>query len=132
MGAHPDDYKKVAPYHSYIHVEDFTSPKELAKYLHLLDKNDDMYNSYFEWKGTGEFIYTYFFCRVCAMLHSEQSNKKSYVDFKSWWSGTNICTKGSWLNSKGTSIYFVRNMITSGSLGYLLAVSILSFALLIF
>lgn len=29
MGAHPDDYKRAAPPHSYIHVEDFPSPKVL-------------------------------------------------------------------------------------------------------
>ena len=30
MGARPEDYSKVAPFNSYIHVDDFDSPKELA------------------------------------------------------------------------------------------------------
>lgn len=47
MGAHPDDYARAAPYKSYIHVDDFSSPKDLADYLHLLDQNDDLYNEYF-------------------------------------------------------------------------------------
>lgn len=48
MGARPEDYEKSAPYRSYIHVDEFESPKELAGYLHQLDKNDDLYNSYFK------------------------------------------------------------------------------------
>lgn len=49
MGAKPEDYERSAPYRSYIHVDEFASPKELAGYLHRLDKNDDLYNSYFRY-----------------------------------------------------------------------------------
>jgi hypothetical protein len=69
MGAHPDDYEALAPYKSYIHVEDFNSPKELAEYLDHLIQHPDEYNKYFEWKGTGEFIFASFFCQLCAMVH---------------------------------------------------------------
>ena len=48
MGAHPDDYLLSAPHHSFIHVEDFAGPKELAEYLHKLDNDDDLYNEYFK------------------------------------------------------------------------------------
>ena len=54
LGARPEDYEALAPPHSYIHVDDFESPRHLAEYLHKLDKNDDLYNEYFRWKGTGE------------------------------------------------------------------------------
>lgn len=50
MGARPEDYEVAAPYNSYIHVDEFESPKELAEYLHRLDKYDELYNSYFKWK----------------------------------------------------------------------------------
>ncbi|XP_035707470.1 glycoprotein 3-alpha-L-fucosyltransferase A isoform X2 [Folsomia candida] len=75
LGAHRDDYKYAAPPNSYIHVEDFPSVKELADYLTLLDQNDDLYNSYFKWKGTGHIVKGHhdLFCRVCAFLH--------YADF---------------------------------------------------
>ena len=52
MGAHPDDYARAAPFKSYIHVDDFTSPRALADYLHLLDQNPDLYNQYFKWGVT--------------------------------------------------------------------------------
>lgn len=99
-GARPEDYESNAPYRSYIHTDEFASPKELAEYLNILDKNDDLYNSYFKWKGTGEFINTYFWCRVCAMLHDEYGVKMSsyYEDVNEWWRGPGVCTNGSWRN----------------------------------
>lgn len=96
MGASPEDYAAIAPMNSYIHVDQFASPKELANYLHILDKNDSLYNTYFNWKGTGEFINTYFWCRVCALLHDEDSlrNPRWYPNFSDWWNGPGICTPG--------------------------------------
>ncbi|XP_069935654.1 glycoprotein 3-alpha-L-fucosyltransferase A isoform X3 [Cherax quadricarinatus] len=95
MGAHPDDYARQAPLKSYIHVDDFESPKQLANYLHLLDQNDDLFNEYFRWKGTGEFINTYFMCRLCALLHDE-GHQHYYEDVNAWWRGTGTCINGSW------------------------------------
>ncbi|OXA63890.1 Alpha-(1,3)-fucosyltransferase C [Folsomia candida] len=43
------DYNKYAPPNSFIDASKF-SPKELGEYLLLLDKNDTLYNQYFEWK----------------------------------------------------------------------------------
>lgn len=95
MGAHPTDYAQSAPYRSYIHVDEFESPKELAEYLHRLDRDDELYNSYFRWKGTGEFINTYFWCRMCAMLHDDRP-PKYYKDVNEWWRGDGVCTTSSW------------------------------------
>ena len=97
-GAHPDDYKKVAPLNSYIHVEDFLSPQQLANYLNLLNENDSLYNNYFQWKGTGEFINTYFFCRLCSMLNSNPP-RKNYKDLDKWRSSKSACTEKFWLHS---------------------------------
>ncbi|KAK2183377.1 hypothetical protein NP493_314g01006 [Ridgeia piscesae] len=44
------EYEKYLPVHSYINIRDFSSPRELAKYLDILDKNDTLYNEYFHWK----------------------------------------------------------------------------------
>ena len=99
MGAHPDDYKRVAPYKSYIHVDEFKGPKELAAYLHKLDKNDHLYNEYLQWKGTGEFINTRFFCRVCALLHDTKKRSSEhawYHNFSKWWWAKDVCISGSW------------------------------------
>ncbi len=100
MGARPEDYELAAPYRSYLHVDEFASAKELADYLHILDQNDELYNSYFKWKGTGEFINTFWWCRVCSMLHDEESlnRVKWYNDVNEWWRGAGVCTNGSWRN----------------------------------
>lgn len=36
--------------HSYIQIDDFAGPKELADYLKKLAANETLYNGYFEWK----------------------------------------------------------------------------------
>jgi len=73
MGARPRDYAKVAPPHSYIHVDNFAGPQELAKYLHLLSNNDTKYEEYFQWRQTRD-IKSYinngqFWCRLCTLLN---------------------------------------------------------------
>lgn len=98
MGARPEDYQRSAPEGSYIHVDEFNNPRELAQYLHRLDKDNDLYNSYFKWKGTGEFINTYFWCRLCAMLHAPLTHR-NYEDVNDWWRGPGVCTSKSWRNS---------------------------------
>jgi glycoprotein 3-alpha-L-fucosyltransferase len=97
MGAPPEDYEKSSPLKSYIHVDDFATPKELAAYLHKLDKDDKLYNEYFQWKGTGEFINTYFLYRLCAMLHDPEMPRKNYDDVGKWWRGpADTCVGTSW------------------------------------
>ena len=66
MGAKLSEYEAVAPWKSFIHVDDFAGPKQLAEYLRVLDQNATLYNEYFQWKNMGEIIDTYFLCRVCA------------------------------------------------------------------
>lgn len=99
MGARPEDYQRSAPEGSYIHVDEFNNPRELAQYLHRLDKDNDLYNSYFKWKGTGEFINTYFWCRLCAMLHTPLTHR-NYEDVNEWWRGPGVCTSKSWRNTE--------------------------------
>ncbi|CAG5122762.1 unnamed protein product [Candidula unifasciata] len=69
FGAPSSDYVRSAPPYSYIHVDNFPTVRHLASYLQELDVNDDMYNVYFKWKGTGSFINTKFWCRLCAMVN---------------------------------------------------------------
>ena len=48
MGARPADYARAAPLMSYIHVDQFTGPQQLAEFLHKLDRDDAAYNQYFQ------------------------------------------------------------------------------------
>ncbi|CAH3159964.1 unnamed protein product, partial [Porites evermanni] len=44
------DYSKLAIPGSYINALDFSTVKDLAEYLHYLDKNITAYNEYFKWR----------------------------------------------------------------------------------
>ena len=101
MGARPEDYKRVAPHKSYIHVDDFEGgPMQLANYLMKLEANDELYNEYFKWKGTGEMINTKYLCRLCAMLHEpafiDVTRKLQPQNFNDWWNAKGTCINGSW------------------------------------
>ncbi|XP_055570299.1 4-galactosyl-N-acetylglucosaminide 3-alpha-L-fucosyltransferase 9 isoform X1 [Falco cherrug] len=50
LGPSRENYENYIPADSFIHVEDFLSPRDLAEYLLMLDKNNKMYLSYFNWK----------------------------------------------------------------------------------
>ncbi|XP_071952375.1 alpha-(1,3)-fucosyltransferase 10-like isoform X2 [Antedon mediterranea] len=88
---------------SAILIDDFKSPKELAKYLTYLDNNDDEYNKYLELKQTGKITNSMlietmqkrewgvddynrmnfidgFECMVCNALHDDREalNRKRY------------------------------------------------------
>ncbi|XP_053615987.1 glycoprotein 3-alpha-L-fucosyltransferase A isoform X2 [Plodia interpunctella] len=101
MGARASEYAAAAPHNSYVHVDEFTGPEELAAYLRRLDENDTLYNSYFKWKGTGEFINTYFFCRVCAMVHANDVRGRTghYTDVQAWWRN-GACTRANWRSAE--------------------------------
>lgn len=92
LGPSKSDYELLAPKNSFIHVDDFASPKELAEYLYKLDQNDELYNEYFAWKGTGSIISDpKLFCRLCAMLHDKNHPPKHYSNYTEYWNGPGIC-----------------------------------------
>ncbi|XP_072277611.1 3-galactosyl-N-acetylglucosaminide 4-alpha-L-fucosyltransferase FUT3-like [Pyxicephalus adspersus] len=73
MGPPRENYERYIPPDSFIHVDDFLSAQDLASYLLSLDKDDEKYQQYFNWRSTytipepeGEWIPQY--CRVCKSL----------------------------------------------------------------
>ncbi len=82
------NYSRDAPPHSFINVEDYSSPQDLARYLRQLASNETQYNSYFEWrKSYGIFKDTLRrgFCKLCEIANTE-SFYKTYPNMQSWWS----------------------------------------------
>ncbi|KAL7056991.1 hypothetical protein AAHC03_019045 [Spirometra sp. Aus1] len=70
MGTSRDDYCALAPPNSFIHVDDFSSPAELANYLIWLDQNDTAYSSYFAWQAYGKIERNRATgCRLCGFVH---------------------------------------------------------------
>ena len=88
-------YDLYAPNHSFIDVRDFASPKHLADYLLLLDKNNTLYNEYFAWKSTyicrrGSINVA---CKLCEMLHERKHAKQNYppLDLAKEWGIESHC-----------------------------------------
>jgi len=93
MGAPRADYERAAPPESFIHVDDFESPRHLADFLRTVAANRERYNSYFRWQGAGEYIDTKFWCRLCAMLHETHRTGQHvvYDRLDDWWRGPGAC-----------------------------------------
>ena len=56
MGGRDEDYRAVAPDNSYIHVDNFDGPQQLAEHLKLLDNNPLQYNRHFQVRAENIFI----------------------------------------------------------------------------
>ena len=94
MGASVEEYAAIAPPHSFLHVDQFDSPAALAEYLKLLDRDDNLYNEFFQWQTRGEWLRTRFFCRVCSMLHYHQEqgpSRGAEGGWGQWWQGKGVC-----------------------------------------
>jgi len=85
MGAPLADYEAIAPAHSFIHVDQYESPRELAAYLHLLNTHDTLYNEYFKWRDTYEIADTNFMCRLCLLLQTTSYVDIRYKNINTWW-----------------------------------------------
>ena len=70
------NYDLFLPRRSFINMNNFPSAKALANYLLYLDKNDDEYLKYFEWKKYTKLIKNTFdletgYCDICQKLHKD-------------------------------------------------------------
>ncbi|XP_017383849.1 4-galactosyl-N-acetylglucosaminide 3-alpha-L-fucosyltransferase FUT5-like [Cebus imitator] len=74
LGPSRSNYEKFLPPDTFIHVDDFQSPKDLAQYLQALDKDHARYLRYFRWRETlrpGFFSWARCFCQACWKLQQE-------------------------------------------------------------
>ena len=99
-GLSKQDYEKIAPPHSFLHIDDFLNVQELMETLNKLSKNPDAYHSYFWWKeyydvtiykteDPNNFINTRAKCQFCDLLHIPyfyaSKNAFDYRNFKNYW-----------------------------------------------
>jgi len=111
------NHARFAPPRSYINALDFSTVKELADYLQILDKNDTLYNEYFWWKEHYVTEYDVHpwegniyeessrgLCGLCSKLHEPSQPISIYANITRWWYtdssckilDTNNSTEGSW------------------------------------
>ena len=104
------DYKKLAIPQSYINVMNFKTVKDLADYLHCLDRNNTAYNEYFKWRQKYQaFRGIPYFCPFCEAISSNvQFNPRRHANLTDFWFLQGKCHKKNHLitnmwNSTGSS-----------------------------
>jgi hypothetical protein len=91
MGALENDYKRIAPKQSYIHIDQYKTPENLAKYLNYLIDNPEKYLRYLQWREHSEieFInpggWMNFLCPLCQMSYEIRSSSHTRLNFSSWY-----------------------------------------------
>ncbi|XP_075692864.1 4-galactosyl-N-acetylglucosaminide 3-alpha-L-fucosyltransferase FUT6-like [Rhinoderma darwinii] len=88
MGPSRKTYERYIPKDSFIHVEDFSTPEELAKYILKLDSDEKAYQQYFTWRSRlhpiADFEWQNYYCRVCKAL-KETSTNKTISKLETWY-----------------------------------------------
>ncbi|CAK8674522.1 unnamed protein product [Clavelina lepadiformis] len=86
-GPRRENYEAVAPPYSFIHADDFDSPKALVEYLKYLDSNDTAYKEYFAWRDKlledDDLLQKYQLhetshCQLCRYLHGIDTGPMSH------------------------------------------------------
>ncbi|XP_043928564.1 alpha-(1,3)-fucosyltransferase 4-like [Protopterus annectens] len=89
LGPSRSNYELFIPRHSFIHVDDFPTPRRLAMYLKFLDKNTRLYRRYFAWKSRFDVSVLSFwnkqYCTVCEAVRSAGKRYKTITDLASWY-----------------------------------------------
>nr|XP_033805328.1 alpha-(1,3)-fucosyltransferase 4 [Geotrypetes seraphini] len=88
LGPSRANYELFVPGDSFIHVDDFSSPRKLAGYLKLLDRNPPLYRRYFAWRKRYQVHVASFwsehFCTVCQAVRVAGDQLKTVHDLAGW------------------------------------------------
>ena len=86
------DYETFLPPKSYINVKDFASPAKLAEYLHILERNDTLYNEYHQWRSWYSLReIPVEKCLLCEYLNRHKDMVKTYDKLDLFWSRKDDC-----------------------------------------
>jgi hypothetical protein len=97
MGALENDYERIAPKHSYIHVNQYKTPEDLAKYLNYLINNPKEYLIYHQWREhTGIDVssprrWMNLLCPLCQMAYETRLSTDTRLNFSSWYNPKTEC-----------------------------------------
>lgn len=98
MGASKKSYKKLLPPNSYIDVDDFARPIDLAEYLLYINKTNQ-FSQFYEWKMYYDVVqeHGYFqtdsfhYCRACEALNYNDRGVKVYWNLTDFWNAKKDC-----------------------------------------
>ncbi|XP_043913781.1 4-galactosyl-N-acetylglucosaminide 3-alpha-L-fucosyltransferase 9-like [Protopterus annectens] len=86
LGPPRENYEKFIPPGSFIHIEDFDTVEQMAKYLIELDRDEKKYRKYFVWRQ--QFVskpatYVTHYCKACKAI-KEATDYKTVTNLASW------------------------------------------------
>uniref|UniRef100_A0A8C5LPV2 Fucosyltransferase n=1 Tax=Leptobrachium leishanense TaxID=445787 RepID=A0A8C5LPV2_9ANUR len=88
MGPSRYNYELFIPRNSFIHVDDFSSPRKLAAYLKFLDKHTHLYRRHFLWKKRYDVHVTSFwdehYCMACETVKAAGNQHRTVSDLATW------------------------------------------------
>ena len=102
-GASFEDYSKVAPPNSFIHWDNFSSVESLAEYLHFLNRHNDEYNKYLDWRTKNIVVVRQWapqqvlppvmsdICTLCSVAHKNVSQTHKKYKISDWFSVNKRC-----------------------------------------
>ncbi|CAF3114872.1 unnamed protein product, partial [Rotaria sp. Silwood2] len=89
MGANEYDYARIAPKKSYIHIDHYKTPEDLAKYLIFLMKNPEKYLEYLKWREYATIKFQFpgtwmnLLCPLCEMAYENHPSSYDRYNFSS-------------------------------------------------
>ncbi|OWA50334.1 putative Glycoprotein 3-alpha-L-fucosyltransferase A [Hypsibius exemplaris] len=101
------NYSHMFPTDSFIDVQDFKSPKHLARHLQHLSHDKDAYSAYFRFRyrtrtnphnGLPPRLApdNVSLCKLCEMLHAKKRVRKFYPNLEDWWVKQADCKQPQW------------------------------------
>ncbi|XP_037068902.1 alpha-(1,3)-fucosyltransferase 7-like [Pollicipes pollicipes] len=91
-GAPRASYAAVAPPDSFVHVDDFAGPRELAAHLRHLARNASALTRLTAWRDSFTVRPVEGWCRLCArMLQPDGPVPARYDDLRRWWNDGSHC-----------------------------------------
>ena len=90
MGPNRSWYEKALPKNSFIHVDDFSNPKDLSQYLEYLNVEPDLYFEYLKWRRNYQLVHDPpLRCNLCEFLNNKtlKTDTEPIIisDFEQFW-----------------------------------------------
>ncbi|XP_047490486.1 alpha-(1,3)-fucosyltransferase 7-like isoform X2 [Penaeus chinensis] len=106
MGGPVESYRKILPPNSFLHIDDFETPKDLAKHIKALSENSTAYNHFHAWRRefrvSNEHAYfqspIYHYCRICEALNYNDPKPKVYNRMQDIWKVDGHCVPPAWMD----------------------------------